>query len=205
MVAIQENMSHAAEALPSSPSATASEMPIRLLKIARIKSNLTGAEGIIVVRQLSRHFARFDAYLPLLVGEAVEIDFDDMGGVAGIVTDKIINSFTLQFTEEFDPATRLGSDAEFTGSKTRRRPRVASGVSVTLQAKSGKFPARIIDLSVGGAKIAVDEPMPDSGEIQIRSWNRTPITARIAWQANGEIGVIFVRKLSIAELLTWSS
>jgi len=205
MVALQKNISQPDVQHQETTPEPSRDMPIRLLKIARIKSNLTGAEGIIVVRQLSRHFARFDAYLPLLVGEAVEIDFDDMGGVAGIITDKMINSFTLQFTDEFDPVARLSSDVEFTGSKTRRRPRVASGVAVTLQAKAGKFPARIIDLSVGGAKIAIDEPMPASGEIQIRSWDRTPITARIAWQANGEIGVIFVRKLSIAELLTWSS
>lgn len=183
----------------------ASSGPIRLLKIARVRSRLTGMEGIIVTRQLSSHFARFDSYLPLLVGEAVEIDFDDTGGVAGVVTEKLLNSYTLQFTDPFDPVQRLRSDHEPTGSKMRRRPRVAIGVSATLHGKGAKYSGRIVDLSVGGAKIAVDEPIAVSGEVQIRSWGRTPITASIAWQANGEIGVIFVRKLSIPELLSWSA
>jgi hypothetical protein len=179
--------------------------PIRLLKIARIKSHLNGSEAMIVVRQLSAHFARFDAYLPLMIGESVEIDFDDTGALRGIITERMINSFAMQFIDGCDPLARIRQAEEEATPQAKRRPRVTVGVAVTLHSKCGTYKASLVDLSVGGAKIESEQPLPPLYEIQIRGWDRAPITARVAWQTSTQIGVIFVRKLSISELLTWSA
>ena len=89
MAAYPESFASTTPANPDRASRDAEENgngePIRLLKIARLKSLLNGNEAMIVVRQLSKNFARFDAYLPLLIGESVEIDFDDTGALRGII------------------------------------------------------------------------------------------------------------------------
>ena len=209
MAAYPESFASTTPATPDRASRGAEENgsgePIRLLKIARLKSLLNGNEAMIVVRQLSKNFARFDAYLPLLIGESVEIDFDDTGALRGIITERMINSFAMQFVDGCDPIARIRQAEQDGAAQAKRRPRVSIGLAVTLHAKCGTYKASLVDLSVGGAKIETEQPLPPLNEIQIRGWDRAPITARVAWQTSTQIGVIFVRKLSISELLTWSS
>lgn len=177
--------------------------PIRLLRTAKIKSLLNAAEGLIVVKQLSSNFAWFDSYQPLLVGEAVEMDFDGRGCLSGVVTDRMKDSYLVQFDDDCDPLGRIDQGVDADG-KAGRRPRIAAGVSVTLHVNGALFKARLVDLSFGGAKMLVDTPIPDDHAIEIHAWSRKSLIARIAWQENGEMGVAFDRQLSITELLAWA-
>lgn len=177
--------------------------PIRLLRTAKIKSLLNSAEGLIVVKQLSSNFAWFDSWHTLLVGEAVEMDFDGRGSLEGIVTDRMKNSYLVQFTGDCDPLSHLDPAVDADG-RTGRRPRIAAGVPITLHAKGALFTGQMIDLSFGGAKILVDAEVPEDCGIEIHAWGRQSINARIAWQEKGEIGVAFDRKLSIQELRVWA-
>lgn len=77
-----------------------------------------------------------------------------------------------------------------------RSPRVNTGFVVLLRCATGKFPARITNVSASGFRLQTPRQLEVGWEVTLESPKRAPVRCIIRWVAGKEAGGMFLERSS---------
>jgi len=163
---------------------------------------VSGASGapVCLVHDISKAgmCARFD--VPPAVGDVVTVEVRGLPAVTGTVRWVRGRKAGLQFAEAqnidqvFNPRGDDGTVA--------RPPRFPLSAPAQLRLDGRRIVAELLDLSAGGAKLALAAPGPRPGQTGAIHLLRAeaPIYGGVAWARDDRIGFRFARPLPLAQL-----
>lgn len=73
-----------------------------------------------------------------------------------------------------------------------RSPRVDTQFIVLLRCRTGKFPARITNLSASGFRLEAPQSLEAGWEITLQAPKRAPVKCLVRWARGKEAGGIFL-------------
>lgn len=181
------------------------ERTLTLFIVAKLKLE-GGGEGLCRVRNLSAGGLMLESRMPLAVGNRIVVELRGSRllrgtivwareGRAGIAFDQPIAVETLLGPSEA-PASRLFKVHH------PRGPRVLVDCPIEVQLDGGRIEARLIDISQGGARVAL--PLtPQRDERLILMIPGLPLKLAIVRWTGPEVGIAFAEPLKFDLLSEW--
>jgi hypothetical protein len=177
----------------------------RTLSIFRVAKLMTHAESLCVVRNISSGGLMAETYESLAVGQAVHLQFASEITLAGTVVWQRERMAGIRFDAPVDVFELLRPTSHFRPMRFRdRAPRVAVSGQVELRAGARYHRAKLCDISQGGAKLLVPEPLRLDEEIVLRAGTLHPLRGNVRWQDGNAIGVAFHSPVPLEELTRWT-
>lgn len=177
----------------------------RTLSIFRVAKLMTQAESLCVVRNISSGGLMAETYEPLVVGQAVHLQFASEITLAGAVVWRRDRLAGIQFDEPIDVFELLRPTSDFRPMRFRNRPpRVHVSGLVELRAGACYHRAKLCDISQGGAKLLVPEPLRVDEEVVLRAGTLNPLRGNVRWQETNAIGIAFHSPVPLDELTRWT-
>ena len=77
--------------------------------------------------------------------------------------------------------------------------RIAADTPAILRGGVGETHGRLVDVSAGGAMVAVEGPVPRGAEVTLEA-RGLEVVATVAWETPGQCGLSFHRRLHLGEV-----
>lgn len=178
----------------------------RHLTILRVGKLISGSiQELCLVRNISSGGLKARVYSDKAVGEEVSIELKSGQAIAGVVQWNAGNEIGVQFHDKIDVPALLASDEVLTRGMRPRPPRVHLPTLALLRLRSELWGIGIQDISQGGAKIEIDQPLDIGDEVVIMVGDFRPLTAIVRWVRGGAAGVEFKQMIPYSELAQWLS
>jgi PilZ domain len=176
---------------------------VTILRLARLSAGDTEALGI--VRDISEGGMKLELKVALDGMESVAVSLFDDRWIDGRIVWRDGNVAGIQFSQAIDVETALVRQPRPRLGQQPRRPRIPvdSAALVGLDAKW--LNARICDVSQNGAKLKIDRELPQGSEITLHLGALGRQKARVRWQHDGCIGVMFAKPLAMRDLVDWTT
>lgn len=169
-----------------------------VLLIGRV-SGVPGAP-VCLVHDISKAgmCARFD--VPPTVGDALTVEVRGLPAVTGIVRWVRGRKAGLQFADEQDIERVFNLKGD--DGTVARPPRFPLSAPAQLRIDGRRLVAELLDLSAGGAKLALAAAGPSAGQAGAIHLLRAdaPIFGSVAWTREDRIGFRFASPLPLAQL-----
>ena len=165
---------------------------------------LISAQGreLCLIRNISAGGLLAHAYSPHQVGERVSVELKTKQPVEGHILWVDGSNVGVQFDAPIDVAELLASHVSPDGWRPRS-PRVEVDRMATLRCGARVYAANTRDISQGGVKLEVDEPLASGQQVVLTMERFRPIQAVIRWCQDGFAGVEFTETLPFQELIAW--
>ena len=177
---------------------------IALLLIARITSDRYDA--LCCVRNLSSGGLKADVRARFVVGERIRIEFRNGDVIAGEVRWTDRRSIGVQFDAAID-VERLLSQSSTSwrrpGGQVPRAPRLPTSCPAELKTNGRIHRVSVVDLSQGGAKLAVTAPVEKDELVTLVVPGLPPQKGVVRWAQGGKVGVAFLESIAFATLAEW--
>lgn len=199
-------MDLAPETLPSPDlmdrRAAAGPRLVTTLLLGRIVS--ASGDTLCRVRNLSSHGARIECALPLMRGEAVELELRcrpslsarvawSRDGVAGLHFDAGIATDTLMHAGPLPAGRHL------------RLPRLAADCPVLVAQGADRLAGTLTDIGQRGCRVVSERPLRDGWLVTVRLPGLGAREANMRWHDDAATGLQFNTALSFIELSAWAA
>ena len=174
-----------------------------VLRIARLACE--GQAGLCIVRNISPLALTLEVPGELKLEGPVEIDMGPPRPLKGHLQWREGLSAGIGLLEPIDVDQVLEKHEVDANGKAVRSPRVAIVFPAEIEADSGWHHVEILDISVGGAKVAHRQQLAVGHRIRLRLPTHDPISGVVRWSGNGELGVAFDKPVRIGWLMNWLS
>ncbi len=176
----------------------------RTLSIFRVAKLMTHAESLCVVRNISSGGLMAETYESLAVGQTIHLQFASEITLSGTVVWQRDRLAGIQFDAPIDVFELLRPTSNLRPIRFRDRPpRVHVSGQVELRAGAHYHRAKLCDISQGGAKLIVPEPLRIDEEVVLRAGTLNPLRGNVRWQDADAIGVAFHSPVPLEELTRW--
>ena len=175
---------------------------LTILRVGKLISD--GIQELCLVRNISAGGLKARVYSEKKVGQEVSVELKSGQEIRGAVQWVTGNEIGVQFHDKIDVPTLLAS-AELTRGMRPRPPRVHLPTLALLRLRSELWGIGIQDISQGGAKIEIDQPLGIGDEVVIMVGDFRPLTAIVRWVRGGAAGVEFKQMIPYSELAQWLS
>jgi len=161
-----------------------------------------GAVGALCsVRKLSRRGAVLHLDSPVQVGQFLSFELMNGRGISGTVSWCNGTEVILRFGDDLDVLGVIANELVSQPGERRRMPRVELHCPLILHIGPRIIHASTVDLSQGGAKIAVNEQLATGTELVVMIDGFRPIDAEVRWNDDGAAGLSFKEELSWQEMM----
>jgi hypothetical protein len=161
-----------------------------------------GASSLCRVRNLSAGGMTVEAVAPLLVGTRVEIELSSNRIVSGQVVWVRQGLLGVKFDPSVDICA-LFSEESGEAELPARPPRIEVGCGATIRIGKLYHQVQVQDVSLGGMKVALDDPDCIGREVTVTIESLRPASGRICWHRDGYAGIVFDAPYSFEELGEW--
>ena len=176
----------------------------RHLTILRVGA-LIGSAGreLCLIRNISAGGVMAHVYGCHAEGEAVAIELKSNQQITGKVVWAEGSNVGIKFHEPIDVAEMLSSQAAIENGWRPRMPRVEVDRLATLRCGARLYGANTRDISQGGVKIEIDEPLEVGAEIVLTLERFRPLKGVVRWCKEGFAGIEFHQTIPFPELMAW--
>lgn len=158
-------------------------------------------DGLCRVRNLSEGGARIETGIDVHIDEYVSVELRGGLHLVGRVAWRRENAAGLQF---FVPVpceallTPLGK-----ADQKSRGPRLATDCHVFAQERGVRIPARMLNISLGGAMLEINSRQLTRHELIVDIPELGQLFATVQWHEGRDYGVHFSRQIGFADLSRW--
>ena len=175
------------------------ERHLTLFRVGSIQ--LGDRRELCLIKNISAGGMMIRAYCPLDEGDRLSVELKSGEPIDGVATWIRGQNVGVAFDEPVDIIDILSTS--LSGPRPRM-PRIEVDCPVTIYIDSQPISVRSVDVSQGGIKLAVDEPLPQGNmDIGVGLPGLAPIRASVRWQKDGQAGVTFNRLLPLSDLVAW--
>lgn len=152
----------------------------RLVTILRVgKLVKGGCQELCLIRNISERGLKAHVYSSHEVGERITVEFDSDSRVSGTVRWVRDDNIGMEFDDRADVAELLKPE-EAAGRKPRA-PRLDIRGSARLRIGADIWRVEVRDLSQGGARIAIDDPLHVGEDCVVTLDGLRPVKAVVRW------------------------
>ena len=181
------------------------ERTLTLFMVAKLKVEGAG-EGLCRVRNISSGGLMLESRMPLRPDSRVWIELRGMRTLSGTIVWARDGRAGIKFDEPVTVEELVGpvqtGRRRLLRNSQPRGPRIIVDCPIEVQLDSGRVDARLIDISQGGAKIAL-RLLPQRDERLILMIPGLPLKLAIVRWAGDEVGVGFAEPLPFDVLAEW--
>jgi hypothetical protein len=166
---------------------------------------MVGASGreLCLIRNISAGGLMAHVYSHHEVGERVTVEIKSDRALQGHILWADDSNVGVQFDTPIDLSEMLASQAVAANGWRNRMPRVEVDRLATLRCGARLYGVNTRDISQGGVKIEVDEPLEEGAEIVLTPERLRPIQGVVRWCHEGLAGIAFNQILPFQELMGW--
>lgn len=172
-----------------------------ILRVGKLIAD--GMQELCLIRNISAGGLKARVYTPKEVGQSVAVELKSDQEIAGTVQWSRGSEIGVQFNDRIDVAAVLASSPVVTRGMRPRPPRVHLPSLAILRLRSELVGIGICDISQGGAKIEIDQPLAVGDDVVIMVSDFRPLNAIVRWVNGGAAGVEFKQSIPYGELAEW--
>jgi hypothetical protein len=175
---------------------------VALLRVAVLHA--AGARDLCVVKNMSATGLLARVYRKLVTGDQVEIEFKSGERLSGSVVWESEWDVGIVFPKPIDVAAVLASRWVTEPGRRRNLPRIEMGCEGRLSTGLRSFDVRLQDISQGGARMEMETPRMELGEIvRLNLPDLPPIAGAVRWVGSSGIGMSFNECVAFEMLARW--
>lgn len=161
-------------------------------------------ETLCRVRNISETGMMAEVYGSFVVNEPVEVTLKAGDTLAGTVRWNRAGRIGVAFDGKVDVPELLAHAAMRSGAEgIARGPRFTADCPVAMLVVGYRHPARLVDISQGGARVTVANTMPRDQLLGLSIPGLGEREAAVRWVGEGACGLVFLEPLSFADLAPW--
>ncbi|WP_395391308.1 PilZ domain-containing protein [Novosphingobium sp. BL-8A] len=173
-----------------------------ILLIAKLAAG--DRETLCRVRNISESGMMAEVHGSFAVNETVEVTLKAGDTLAGTVRWNRAGRIGVAFHGRVDVPELLAHAAMRTGAEgIARGPRFTADCPVALLVVGYRHPARLVDISQGGARVTVASAMPRDQLLGIAIPGLGEREAAVRWVGADSCGLVFLEPISFADLGPW--
>lgn len=176
---------------------------VTILRLARLSAGDIEALGI--VRDISEGGMKLELKVSLDPADAVAVSLFNDRWIDGQVVWRDGNVAGIQFARQIDVEEVLGKAPRPRRGQQPRRPRIPVDSAALIGIDAKWLSARLCDVSQNGAKLRIERDLPEGSEITLHLGALGRQKARVRWQNDGCVGVMFTAPLRMRDLVEWST
>ena len=162
-----------------------------------------GRHELCLIRNISAGGLMAHDYSQMALGQAVEVELKTNQRVAGKLSWCSGSNIGITFDAPVDVEDLLSCQAELDNGWRPRLPRVEIDRLGTLRVGARVYAFNTRDISQGGLKIEIDEPMTVGDEVVVTLEKFRPLPATVRWAQEGVCGIGFNEIIPFQELIGW--
>lgn len=174
----------------------------RLVTILRVGKLIKGAaQELCLIRNISDGGLKAHVYSPHIVGDHITVEFGSDSRVSGTVRWVRDDNIGMEFDECVEIAELLKPEPG--AGRKPRAPRLDICGTARLEIGADVWRVEVRDLSQGGAKIAIDDPLHVGEDCVVTVDGLRPVKAVVRWHEFGKAGLEFLPRIPFDELIQW--
>jgi hypothetical protein len=170
-----------------------------LMPAAKLVVN--GVPGICRIRNISAGGLTAEVASPHPVGAKVAVELNSHRQVSGQVVWVREGLLGVKFDSSVD--LRALFSKESGEERSARPPRIEIGCTATVRLGKLYHQVQVQDVSLGGMKVALDDPSCVGREVNVTIESLRPAQGSICWHKDGYAGIVFDEPYSFEELGEW--
>lgn len=174
---------------------------ITILRVGTIV--IDGRHELCLIRNISAGGLMAHVYSVLKPEQRLEVELKTHQRVVGKVSWCSGSNVGIAFDEPVDVEDLLASNSELQNGWRPRLPRVEVDRLGTLRVGSRIHALNTRDISQGGVKIEIDQPLDVGAEIVVTLEELPPIQGVVRWYQEGLCGISFNQIIPFHELINW--
>ena len=176
----------------------------RHLTILRVGAMVSAAgRELCLIRNISAGGLMAHVYTTHRRGEPVEVELKTNQPIAGRIVWTEGSNVGVEFDEAIDVEEMLSSQTALGNGWRPRMPRVEVDRLATLRCGARLYGVNTRDISQGGVKIEVDQPLEAGREVVLTMERFRPLPGAVRWCRNGLAGIAFNEVVPFPELMAW--
>jgi hypothetical protein len=206
---LQHNRVTASDDIPKAPQDRRAHLERRrqarhvaLLRVAVLHAG--AARDLCVVKNISASGLLARAYRKLAAGEQVEIEFKSGERLSGSVVWERDWEVGIAFPKPIDVKSVLASRWVTEPGRRRNLPRIELDCQGRLSTGLRSFDASLRDISQGGARVQIETPPTELGEVvSLGMPDLPPVRGVVRWVGGSEVGISFNECIAFEKLARW--
>lgn len=162
-----------------------------------------GRHELCLIRNISAGGLMAHVYSTLKPEQRLEVELKTHQRVVGKVSWCSGSNVGITFDEPVDVEDLLASNSELQNGWRPRLPRVEVDRLGTLRLGSHVYALNTRDISQGGVKIEIDQPLEVGAEIVVTLEDFRPLQGVVRWYQDGLCGISFNQIVPFQELINW--
>ncbi|MBK5265240.1 MAG: PilZ domain-containing protein [Alphaproteobacteria bacterium] len=179
----------------------------RQVVTVRWVAKLTAANGqeLCLIRNISAGGVMANVYSSHELGEKISLEIRSGQQLDGEIMWMRDGCIGVHFFSDVDIAEMLKTASSDRKGLRVRPPRIEVYGSANIKVGSRTYCVDLCDLSQGGVKVTLPEPIEPGNEVVVSITGLEDRKSLIRWQRNGRAGLSFVRPISFELLVEWLS
>lgn len=181
-----------------------SQRTYTVFRVARLI--LPEGDQLAIIRNISEHGIMLELYARISVGDRVMLDLGEGHRLVGEVRWRDAAAAGVNFIEPINVPDVLGKTAigyEDPDGKVPRLPRVRTDSPAEITLAASNAPARLVNISIGGACVETDAPLASHQQIALTIPSLPTKVGTVRWKRGKLAGIVFGRPLSVQTLMEW--
>jgi hypothetical protein len=185
------------------PTETDRRVSARHIRILKVGSLLLGdRRELCLVRNISAGGLMAHVYSQLRPTTHIVAELKPGQPMPGRVVWVRESNIGMAFDEKIDVEAILSSQSVEKGQQPRS-PRVEVDRLATVRCGARLYGASTVDISQGGVKLELDEPLDQGREVVLTLDQFRPLKGIVRWSHDGLVGVSFNETIPFRELMEW--
>lgn len=201
MNAVEETTFSFSREAPQPSERRAGPRHITILRVGTII--VDGRRELCLIRNISAGGLMAHVYSRLAPEQKLEVELKTHQKIAGKVSWCSGSNIGITFDEPVDVEDLLACHTELENGWRPRLPRVEVDRLGTVRVGSRVYALNTRDISQGGIKIEIDEPLEAGAEIVVTLEKLRPIQGVVRWYQEGLCGISFNQIIPFHELINW--
>lgn len=201
MNAVEETTFSFSREAPQPGERRAGPRHITILRVGTII--IEGRRELCLIRNISAGGLMAHVYSPLKPEQRIEVELKTHQKVVGKVSWCSGSNVGIAFDELVDVEDLLACQTELENGWRPRLPRVEVDRLGTLRVGARVHAFNTRDISQGGVKVEIDQPLEVGAEIVVTLERLRPLQGVVRWYHEGVCGISFNQIVPFHELIGW--
>jgi hypothetical protein len=162
-----------------------------------------GNRELCLVRNISAGGLMAHVYSQFRLGQQVSVELRTNQPIAGTVSWIKAGNIGIAFAQPIDVEDLLASHNALENGWRPRLPRVEVDRLGTLRAGARTHWISTRDISQGGTKVEVDQPLEPGQDVVLTLEGFRPVAGVVRWHHDGLCGISFNQVIPFGELMGW--
>jgi hypothetical protein len=170
-----------------------------LMPAAKLVAN--GTSGLCRIRNISAGGLSAEVAAPHPVGSKVVVELNSARQVSGQIVWVREGLLGVRFDSTVDIRALFSKEND--QDRLTRPPRIEVGCTATIKVRKLYHQVQVHDVSLGGMKVALDDPDCVGCDVTIAIDSLRPARGTVRWHRDGYAGIVFDTPYSFEELGEW--